>query len=227
MELNTEAETQIRNIVNDLPGAVRFLTQAQDNRDQIYNYKTPGGDPSSPISAFSQVLSSRSRCMGYLLTFVPVASAAAAQCKPEPIRVWPEYVRTACFRATKPADYLVDCAVAFHSSLATCPICLRTTSFWTDAGTPECIWETSLWSTGVWTIRIRCRSTTPATTTTRAAARRLWRRQCVRKASIRPASIRTIGIWPAISIGCRTESVCSSRAETRCSQSIRRRAIAK
>ncbi|KAI5841284.1 hypothetical protein BZA05DRAFT_109733 [Tricharina praecox] len=54
VKLNTEADTQIRNIMSDLPGAVRFLTQAQENRDQLYKYRTPGGDPTGPISPFSQ-----------------------------------------------------------------------------------------------------------------------------------------------------------------------------
>jgi hypothetical protein len=151
--------------MSDLPGAVRFLARAQENRDQTYKYKTPGGDPTGPTSAFSQVLSSPARLMSHLLTLVSsVASAAAIQCNSEPVWrtgsacAWPECIRAVSIRATKPANNLVDYAVALRGSSAALSTCLRTTGFWADVGTAECVWQTSTTS--------------------------------IRPASIRPASVR-------------------------------------
>jgi hypothetical protein len=53
--LTNEAETQIQNILNDLPGAVRFMEQSQQNREQVYKYKTPGEKANAAPSPFSQV----------------------------------------------------------------------------------------------------------------------------------------------------------------------------
>ncbi|KAA8908109.1 hypothetical protein FN846DRAFT_945946 [Sphaerosporella brunnea] len=47
--LTNEATIQIQNILNDLPGAVRYMEQSQQNRDQIYKYKTPGEQ--SPVAS--------------------------------------------------------------------------------------------------------------------------------------------------------------------------------
>jgi hypothetical protein len=196
--------------MSDLPGAVRFLERAQENRDQTYKYKTPGGDPTGPTSAFSQVLSSRARLMSHLLTLVSVASAAAIQCNSEPVWrtgsacAWPECIRAVSIRAvsiraTKPANNLVDYAVALRGSSAALSTCLRTTGFWADVGTAECVWQTSttsirpagirpagvrpdidasgcvweasLWTTGIRTVRVCCY---PATTASCAATRGLW-----------------------------------------------------
>lgn len=35
------ARTQIRNIQQDVQGAIRYLENAEKNRDQFYKYKTP------------------------------------------------------------------------------------------------------------------------------------------------------------------------------------------
>jgi hypothetical protein len=44
-------DTQIRNIMNDLPGAVRFMEQSQQNREQLYKWKTPGEQSAAPATA--------------------------------------------------------------------------------------------------------------------------------------------------------------------------------
>lgn len=36
-----QAQTQIRNISNDIPGALKYLENAQANRDSVYKYGTP------------------------------------------------------------------------------------------------------------------------------------------------------------------------------------------
>jgi len=55
MQLNIEAENQMRNIMDNLPGAINFMAKAQENRANVYRYKQPNSDINDSSSAFAQV----------------------------------------------------------------------------------------------------------------------------------------------------------------------------
>jgi hypothetical protein len=58
VRLNTQAQTQIQNILSNLYGAVDYIKQAQQSRADVFRYKTPTSSTSAgPIPAFSQVSS--------------------------------------------------------------------------------------------------------------------------------------------------------------------------
>ncbi|KAF8517610.1 hypothetical protein BDD12DRAFT_110326 [Trichophaea hybrida] len=54
IQLNIEAESQIRNILSNLPGAINFMTEAQENRANIYRYKQRNSDVNASSPAFVQ-----------------------------------------------------------------------------------------------------------------------------------------------------------------------------
>lgn len=57
MNMRTQqAQAQIRSIVNDIPGAIKYLENAQANRDNVYQYKTP-------VSAEQHQASSAVKCV--------------------------------------------------------------------------------------------------------------------------------------------------------------------